>query len=127
MKNKILLLFFLLFFTGFFIYSQQSTNQNTTSTVNQNKNDSSSKNLFFSIVSISSVLGVGLAALGCGIGQGIAVSKGVEGIARQPEASGKIQTLLLIGLAFIESLTIYALVIGLILLFANPFINYVLK
>jgi F-type H+-transporting ATPase subunit c len=66
-------------------------------------------------------LAIGLGSVGTGIGQGIAVSKALEGIARQPEALGPIQTNMIIGLAFIESLCIYALVVSLILLFANPF------
>lgn len=82
---------------------------------------------FFAACALAGAVGLGLAALGCGLGQGIAVSKAVEGVARQPEASGTIQTLLIIGLGFIESLTIYALVVALILLFANPFAAYFLK
>ena len=67
-------------------------------------------------------LGMGLGAFGPGIGQGNAVRGAVEGIARNPGASGKIMTTMLVGLAMMESLTIYALVIALILLFANPFV-----
>jgi F-type H+-transporting ATPase subunit c len=76
---------------------------------------------FFSGFEMAAVLGLAIAAAGCGIGQGIAVGKAVEGIARQPEASGKIQGVMLIGLAIIESLTIYVLVIALILIYANPY------
>jgi len=68
-----------------------------------------------------------IAAAGCGVGQGIAVGKAVEGIARQPEASGKIQGVMLIGLAIIESLTIYVLVIALILIYANPYATLFIK
>ncbi|KAG4165831.1 hypothetical protein ERO13_A13G095800v2 [Gossypium hirsutum] len=46
----------------------------------------------------------------------------VEGIARQPEAEGKIRGTLLLSLAFMEALTIYGLVVALALLFANPFV-----
>ena len=70
---------------------------------------------------IAAALAVGLAAIGPGIGQGTAASKAVEGIARQPEAEGQIRATLLLSLAFMESLTIYGLVVALILLFANPF------
>lgn len=56
-------------------------------------------------------LGVGLAALGSGIGLGIAVRGAMEGISRQPEASGKILTSMIIGAALIEALTIYALIV----------------
>ena len=55
-----------------------------------------------------------------GIGQGIGLRSAVEGIARNPEASGKVTVTLLIGLAMIESLCIYALVISLILIYAHP-------
>ncbi len=82
---------------------------------------------FFVACALGAALGLGLAAFGGSLGQGMAVSKAVEGIARQPEASGPIQTALIIGISFIESLTIYALVVALILLFANPFANYFLK
>ena len=54
-------------------------------------------------------LGVGLAAIGSGIGLGRAVGSAMEAIGRQPEATGKIQTAMVIGAAFIEALTIYAL------------------
>ena len=82
------------------------------------------KAMFFTGAQLAAALGLGLAAAGCGIAQGIAVGKAVEGVARQPQESGKIQTLMLIGLAIIESLTIYALVIALILIYANPFKAY---
>jgi F-type H+-transporting ATPase subunit c len=70
---------------------------------------------------LAAALAVGLAAIGPGIGQGNAAGQAVEGIARQPEAEDKIRATLLLSLAFMESLTIYGLVVALILLFANPF------
>jgi F-type H+-transporting ATPase subunit c len=76
---------------------------------------------YFSMAAIACGLGIGLAALGTGIGQGIGLAKAAEGVARNPGASGKITTTLIIGLAMIESLCIYALVVALILLFAKPF------
>ncbi|KAJ0810634.1 putative ATP synthase, F0 complex, subunit C, V-ATPase proteolipid subunit C-like protein [Helianthus annuus] len=73
---------------------------------------------------IAAGLAVGLASIGPGVGQGTAAGQAVEGIARQPEAEGKIRgTLLLsLALAFMEALTIYGLVVALALLFANPFV-----
>lgn len=53
--------------------------------------------------------GVGIAAIGSGLGLGRAVGSAMEAIGRQPEAAGKIQTAMIIGAAFIEALTIYAL------------------
>ncbi|MEI6429276.1 MAG: ATP synthase F0 subunit C [Pseudanabaena sp. ELA607] len=70
---------------------------------------------------VAASIAVGLAAVGPGIGQGIAASRAVEGIARQPEAEGRIRGTLLLSLAFMEALTIYGLVVALVLLFANPF------
>lgn len=76
---------------------------------------------YYAMAAIAAGIGVGIGALGCGIGQGVATSKACEGIARNPGASGKVTTSLIIGLAMIESLTIYALVVALIILFVNPF------
>ena len=74
-----------------------------------------------SITSAASVVAAGL-AVGLGaIGPGTAAGGAVEGIARQPEAEGKIRGTLLLSLAFMEALTIYGLVVALVLLFANPF------
>lgn len=56
-------------------------------------------------------LGLGFAALGSGIGLGIAVGKGVESMGRQPEMYGKLFGAMIVGAAFIEALTIYAFVV----------------
>ena len=60
---------------------------------------------------------VGLAALGGTIGMGMAISKSSEGISRQPQAEGKIRTTLMLGLVFIETLVIYALIVAILLIF----------
>lgn len=69
------------------------------------------------IICAASVIGAGLAvglgAIGPGIGQGTASGKAIEGLARQPEAEGKIRGTLLLSLAFMEALTIYGLVVAL--------------
>jgi F-type H+-transporting ATPase subunit c len=70
---------------------------------------------------IAAALAVGIGSIGPGLGQGTAAGQAVEGIARQPEAEGKIRGTLLLSLAFMEALTIYGLVVSLVLLFANPF------
>lgn len=62
----------------------------------------------------SGPLAVGMAAFGCGIGIGLAVKGALEALGRQPEASGKILTNMIIGAALIEALTIYALIVFLI-------------
>ncbi len=63
------------------------------------------------MLSIGLPIGVGLAAIGSGIGLGRAVGSAMEAIGRQPEAMGKIMTSMIIGAALIEALTIYALVV----------------
>ncbi len=60
-------------------------------------------------------LGVGFAALGSGIGLGTAVGGAMQAMGRQPEAIPRIQTAMVIGAAFIEALTIYALLVVFIL------------
>jgi F-type H+-transporting ATPase subunit c len=70
--------------------------------------------------------GIAIAAFGCGIGQGIGLRSAVEGIARNPESSGKVTVTLLIGLAMIESLCIYALVISLMLIGKLPALDAIM-
>jgi F-type H+-transporting ATPase subunit c len=65
--------------------------------------------------------GLALVAFAAALAQGHATGKAVEGISRQPEARGPIMTALIIGISFIESLTLYALLIAIILIFVNPF------
>ncbi len=62
-------------------------------------------------------LAIGLGSLGPGIGVGLIGSKAVEAIGRNPEATGKIQTMMILGVAFAEAIAIYALVIALIIRF----------
>jgi F-type H+-transporting ATPase subunit c len=59
----------------------------------------------------AALFAIAIAAFGGSIGMGLSISRAVEGIARNPEASGKIMTTMIIGLALIESLAIYTLVI----------------
>ncbi|MDD6602796.1 MAG: ATP synthase F0 subunit C [Eubacteriales bacterium] len=64
-------------------------------------------------------IGAGIAVLvgiGAGIGIGIATGKAVEAIARQPEASGKIQTSLLLGAALAEATAIYGLIVAILIM-----------
>ncbi|OHB72777.1 MAG: ATP synthase F0 subunit C [Planctomycetes bacterium RBG_16_41_13] len=68
-----------------------------------------------------------IAAFGCGIGQGIAVYGAANGMARQPDMAGKIQLVMFVGLAFIESLTIYSLMVSFILLGKLPKTEAVLE
>src|SRR5689334_12606297 len=65
-------------------------------------------------------LAIGIAAAGCGLGQGRAGAAALEGIARNPNASDKLFTPMILVLALIESLAIYALVIAILLLGKIP-------
>jgi F-type H+-transporting ATPase subunit c len=82
---------------------------------------------FFAWCVMAAGIGMGLGSFGTGIGQGLAIQKAVEGVARNPGASGKIMTIMLIGLAMIESLAIYVFVVAMIILFANPFTETVVQ
>ena len=66
---------------------------------------------------VATGIAIGLAAAGGAVGMGIAAGKSVEGIARQPEAESKIRTTLMLGLVFIETAIIYALLVLILLIF----------
>jgi F-type H+-transporting ATPase subunit c len=78
-------------------------------------------------IEVASVLGaalaVGLGAIGPGLGEGFAVAAALDAIARQPESAATLSRTLFVGLAMIETMAIYCLVIALLLLFANPFVH----
>ncbi|MHB8059101.1 MAG: ATP synthase F0 subunit C [Desulfuromonadaceae bacterium] len=82
---------------------------------------------FFTMCILVAGFGMALGTIGTGLGQGMAIKSAVEGVSRNPGASGKILTTMMIGLAMIESLAIYALVVCLIILFANPYKDIALK
>ena len=79
------------------------------------------------IVLAGQAIGAGLAmiaGIGPGIGEGYAVGKAIETIGRQPEAKSAATTTMFIGCAVAESTGIYGLLVGIILLFVNPFLKY---
>jgi F-type H+-transporting ATPase subunit c len=65
--------------------------------------------LYLGLLALGVAFGLPIAVIGAGLGQGKAAAAALEGVARQPEAAGKIQTMMIIALALIESLVIYAL------------------
>ncbi|CAB3788995.1 ATP synthase subunit c [Paraburkholderia caffeinitolerans] len=76
------------------------------------------------IVSIAAAaLAVSFGAIGPALAEGRAVAAAMDAIARQPDSSGTISRTLFVGLAMIETMAIYCLVIALLLLFANPFVK----
>jgi F-type H+-transporting ATPase subunit c len=66
---------------------------------------------------IACAIAVGLAAAGGAIGMGMTVAKSADGISRQPEAEGKIRTSMMLGLVFIETAIIYALLVVILIIF----------
>jgi F-type H+-transporting ATPase subunit c len=84
-----------------------------------------------SIIGLASIITAGLTiaigSIGPALGEGRAVSQALSAIAQQPDESGTITRTLFVGLAMIESTAIYCFVISMILIFANPFWDYVTK
>ena len=80
---------------------------------------------FFAVSVLTGGFAMAIASSVAAIGQSRAIASAMEAIGRQPAAAARIQVAMIIGLALIESLAIYVLLIALILFFANPFIKYV--
>lgn len=72
---------------------------------------------------IGAAVAVSFGAIGPALGEGRAIAAAMDAIARQPESVGPISRTLFVGLAMIETMAIYCLVIALLLLYANPFIG----
>lgn len=66
---------------------------------------------------LAAALAIGLGAIGPAIGIGLLASKAMEAIGRNPEASSKIQSAMILAIAFTEAIAVYALVIALIIMF----------
>lgn len=84
-------------------------------------------NLIGMISIFTAGLTIGIGSLGCALGEGRAVASSLSAIARQPEKSDIISRTLFVGLAMIEATAIYCLAVSMVLIFANPFWNYVLS
>lgn len=84
-----------------------------------------------SIIGSASIIIAGLCiaigSIGPAIGEAIALARALSAIAQQPDESGTISRTLFVGLAMVESVAIYCFVISIILIFANPFWDYVVK
>jgi F-type H+-transporting ATPase subunit c len=76
---------------------------------------------------ISAGLTIAIGAIGPALGEGRAVAQGLASLAQQPDESNNITRTLFVGLAMIESTGIYAFVVSMILLFANPFWDYAIS
>jgi len=80
---------------------------------------------FGSVVTAGLTIAIG--AIGPALGEGRAVAQGLASLAQQPDEGNTITRTLFVGLAMIESTAIYAFVVSMILLFANPFWNYAIS
>jgi F-type H+-transporting ATPase subunit c len=76
-----------------------------------------------SVLAAGFVMGVG--AFGPGLGMGQATSGAANAVGRNPDAQGKVMLTMLVGMAMTESIAIYALVIALSILYANPLLKYI--
>jgi F-type H+-transporting ATPase subunit c len=85
----------------------------------------SSSSTFFVVSVLTGGFAMAIASGAAAIGQSRAIVSALEAIGRQPAAAPRIQVAMIIGLALIESLAIYVLLVALIIFFANPFIKYV--
>lgn len=76
---------------------------------------------------VTALIAIAIGVLGPAVAMGWAISRALDALARQPEAEKSITRTLFIGLAMIESLAIYVLVVVLIILFRNPLLEYLVK
>jgi F-type H+-transporting ATPase subunit c len=83
--------------------------------------------LFTLASTVAAIIGIALGVMLPALAMGWAISRAMEALSRQPEAEQSIMRTLFIGLAMIESLAIYVLVIVLIVLFRNPLLEYLIK
>jgi F-type H+-transporting ATPase subunit c len=82
---------------------------------------------FVIVSTFAAIVGIALGVMLPALAMGMAISRAMDALSRQPEAERSITRTLFIGLAMIESLAIYVLVIVLIVLFRNPLLEYVLQ
>jgi F-type H+-transporting ATPase subunit c len=85
------------------------------------------KSLFVTVSTVVAALAIAIASIGPSLAMGRAIAQALDGLARQPEAEKSITRILFIGLAMIESLAIYVLVVVLVILFRNPLLEELLK
>lgn len=88
----------------------ETVDETSTAAVERESSDTGDK-------AMAAGLAIGLAAGAGAIAMGLAIAKGAEGISRQPEAEGKIRTQLMLGLVFIETAIIYALIVAILIIF----------
>jgi F-type H+-transporting ATPase subunit c len=88
--------------------------------------ESYTKVLFAVGAMLAAGFAIGVGAVGAGLGIGTAASGACSAVGRNPGVQGKIMMTMLVGMAMAESIAIYALVVSLVLLYANPYMKYFL-
>ena len=88
--------------------------------------ESYSKAIFAVGAMLAAGIAIGVGAVGAGLGIGTAASGACSAVGRNPGVQGKIMMTMLVGMAMAESIAIYALVVSLVLLYANPYMRYFL-
>lgn len=116
--TAVMALMMMLFVVAAPVYATGDSNTSDTAAVQtQEQTDGALDALSTGDKAIAAGIAIGLAALGGAIGMGLAIAKSAEGISRQPEADGKIRTTLMLGLVFVETAIIYALVVAILIIF----------
>ncbi len=95
----------------------EETGGGETEVIDQSETEETQEDNSTGMKALAAAITVGLAAAAGAIGMGIAIAKSVEGISRQPEAEGKIRTSLMLGLVFVETAIIYALIVAVLIIF----------
>ncbi|MGC9143380.1 ATP synthase F0 subunit C [Hydrogenobaculum sp.] len=90
-------------------------------TAGSSGSDAHARALFYGLMAIAVGVSIGLGALGAGVGAGSAIRGAEEGMARNPNMAGKLQTIMFIGLAFIETFVLYAMLFSIIFVFTGIF------
>ena len=123
MKNKVMralcavfaAILLLLPISGTAVFAEDSDPGSTAGAAPEPATETSSDGI--SAKAIAAAIAVGLAAAAGTIGMGIAIAKSADSMARQPEASGKINSALMLGLVFIETAILYGLIVAILIIF----------
>lgn len=116
-KSTILLAFLLVFMYSRNLSQVLATGDGKPAAVEEVKKEDDAEASVLSSKAKSAGFAIGISALGASIAMGLAIAKSNDAISRQPEAESKIRTTLMLGLVFIETLVIYALIVAILIIF----------
>ncbi len=127
---SVLVAFALVMFESAKVFAANIAGSTTVSAVHavvSSHGDIMSKSLFFGLSALGGGLAIGLGVIGAGVGMGSAVRGALESMGRNPAMEKKLIVWMITGMAIMESLALYALLITFILFYANPFKAIILK